>query len=59
MVCAILAEINRDRKKRNKPFAPEDFMPQKEQPKPKTKATPEQLGKQLEAMTKIMGGREV
>ena len=30
MVCSILAEINRDRKRRIKPFSPEDFMPKEE-----------------------------
>jgi hypothetical protein len=33
-VSALIAEINRDRKKRRKPFTPQDFMPV--QPKPKT-----------------------
>ena len=30
MICSILAEINRDRKRRIKPFSPEDFMPKEE-----------------------------
>lgn len=27
MVCSVIANVNRDRKKRRKPFAPEDFLP--------------------------------
>ena len=30
MICSILAEINRDRKRRPRPFSPDDFMPKEE-----------------------------
>lgn len=52
LICTVLAEINRDRKKRPKPFKPDDFMPQK----PKKKLKPEQMVKSLEVITQMMGG---
>lgn len=30
LICSVLAEINRDRQKRSRPFTPQDFMPQPE-----------------------------
>jgi len=52
MICSILAEINRDRKRRTKPFSPEDFMPKEEETKridnPKMKRALERISQMLE-----------
>jgi hypothetical protein len=51
LICSVLAEINRDRKRRPKAFKPEDFMPQK----PK-KMNPKQMDNSLKIITQMMGG---
>ena len=51
MICSILAEINRDRKRRIKPFSPEDFMPKEEAEErddPKMKRALERISQMLE-----------
>jgi len=52
MICSIIAEVNRDRKKRSKPFTPNDFMPKKK----KMKLTGEQMRDQIEALNIALGG---
>lgn len=53
MICSILAEGNRDRKKRSKPFTPDDFMPKK---KGKVKLTGKQMKDQIEMINVALGG---
>lgn len=48
---SIIAEVNRDKKKRSKPFTPNDFMPRK-----KVKMTDKQMTKSLELATVMLGG---
>lgn len=31
LICSVLAEINRDRRQRSRPFSPQDFMPKPEE----------------------------
>lgn len=54
MICSIIAEVNRDRKKRKKPYTPSDFMPKKE--KPEVRLTGEQMKGQLEMINAALGG---
>jgi hypothetical protein len=49
LICSVLAEINRDKKKRPKPFTPQDFMPKK-------KLTKEQMMNNAKALTMMLGG---
>lgn len=54
MICAIMAEIYRDRKRRARPFSPEDFMPEEESEEmdnPKMKRA-------LELINQMLGGEE-
>lgn len=53
LICSILANVNRDTKKRHKPFEPKDFMPQRRPTKPKTD---EQMKEDLAALTIALGG---
>jgi hypothetical protein len=53
LICSVLANINRDAKKRPKPYTPDDFMPQTEAKKAQTPA--EQAGA-LRAMVLMLGG---
>jgi len=50
-ICMILANINRDSKRRKKPYSEEDFIP-----KPKKKMTVEQMELLLKAITMSLGG---
>ena len=36
IISAVIAEVNRDKKRRSKPYSPEEFMPKFEIAKPKT-----------------------
>lgn len=51
MICSVIAEVNRDSKKRKKPFTPDDFMPKK-----RRKLTGEQMVNQVEAINIALGG---
>lgn len=51
MICSIIAEVNRDHKKRKKPFTPNDFMPKK-----KVKLTDEQMLEQIKSLNIAFGG---
>jgi len=53
MICSVIAEVNRDRKRRKKPFTPDDFMPKK---KAKTQLTGEQMKAQLGFINAALGG---
>jgi len=52
LVCSVIAEVNRDRKKRTKPFTPQDFMPKKK----KAKLTGEQTMEQIKVLNTMLGG---
>lgn len=45
IVASVIANVNRDPKKRKEPYAPLDFMPYTERPKP----TPEQVAHKIRA----------
>lgn len=51
LICSIIAEVNRDKKKRSRPFTPKDFMLKK-----KVKLTVEQMKNQIEAINIALGG---
>jgi len=54
-VCQLLANINRDSKKRSKPYTEKDFMPTYEKPKRK-KMKVEHMEAFLKAITRATGG---
>ena len=51
MICSVIAEVNRDPKKRKRAFTPDDFMPKK-----RGKLTGEQMASQVEAINIALGG---
>jgi hypothetical protein len=53
LICTLLAEVNRDRKKRPKPFKPQDFMPQREH----KVLNNDQMKKRLEMINIMLGGK--
>ena len=53
LICSVLAEVNRDRKKRKKPYKVEDFMP-----KERKQQTWEQQLKFVEILNKALGGED-
>lgn len=57
LICCVLAEINRDPKKRDKPFVPADFMARKKEQK--EPLTGEQMKVQLEMINSALGGKYV
>jgi hypothetical protein len=63
MVVSTLCEINRDRKKRPKPYTPEDFMPQKKQQKkqkePAKPRSTQRMRETVEYLNKAFGGRDL
>lgn len=52
MVASVIAETNRNPKKRNRPFTPADFMPKRR----RGAQTPEQQAALLRALTVALGG---
>lgn len=61
ITASVVANVYRDKKKRDKPFGPEDFMPQhapKEGEERKRK-TPEEMLRAVEAITLAMGGKDL
>ena len=54
MICSILAEINRDRKRRTKPFSPEDFMPKEEA----EERDDPKMERALKRISQMLGGKE-
>lgn len=54
MICSLIAEVNRDRKRRVKPFTPDDFMPKEETEEldnPKMKRA-------IKRISQMLGGKE-
>jgi hypothetical protein len=51
IICAVIANVNRDPKKHKKPYTAQDFMPQKER-----KLSGEQIMKQAKTITMMLGG---
>jgi hypothetical protein len=57
LICSVIANVNRDPKKKSKAYQPQDFMPRgKKYPK---KQTPEEFLTNLRLMNAAYGGREV
>lgn len=56
LICSIIAEVNRDTKKRSKPFTPVDFMPKRRLNQKTAKLTDEQMINQLQAINIALGG---
>ena len=56
IVASIIAECNRDTKKRQRPFVPGDFMYSKK--KKKDRMTAESMLKTVEEMNKLFGGKD-
>ena len=52
LICSVIAEVNRDRKKRSKPYTPNDFMPKRR----RGSSTGEQMMNQVKAMNIALGG---
>ena len=52
MICSVIAEVNRDRKKRKKAYTPDDFMPKKK----KARMTSGQMKAQIEAINIMLDG---
>ena len=59
IVCATLANINRDSKKQRKPFTPFDFMPTSKGKKPKKKQTPKQMLQVVKMINAAHGGKVI
>lgn len=57
MICATLANLYRDEKKRKKPYQPKDFMPQREKKKEDKQSWKDQL-KIIEMLNAAMGGKD-
>lgn len=57
MITSVIAEVNRDRKKRHKPFAPGDFMPKKRKPR-RVQTWQEQM-EIVKLWNKALGGEEI
>jgi len=51
LICSVIAEVNRDPRKRKRPFTPDDFMP-----KQKIKLTDKQMTDQIKAINIALGG---
>lgn len=54
MVCSIIAEVYRDRKKRIKPFTPDDFMMKEES----EEIDSPQMKRALKRISQMLGGKE-
>lgn len=57
LVCSVLANVNRDEKKRRQPFTPEDFMPGKARPQ-KQQTTDDMLN-MVKVLNAALGGEVV
>ena len=57
MIAAVIAETNRDKKKRHKPYTPADFMPDFDKPPPQPQ-TPEDQAAILKMWVKALGGED-
>ncbi len=56
VVASTIANVNRDPKQRRQPFAPEDFVPKREQPK-KEEQSPDDIRRIVEMWHVALGGR--
>ena len=54
MVCCLIAEVNRDRKRHAKAYTPDDFMPRRRERMPD-----KQIQRVLGHINKMLGGKEV
>jgi hypothetical protein len=57
MIAAVIAETNRDRKKRRKPYTAADFMPRFDRPLPQPQ-TPEEQAAILRMWVQALGGED-
>jgi hypothetical protein len=55
LICSIIAEVNRDRKKRSKPYTAKDFMPER-RAKKKQHISDTQMLNRAQVITKMLGG---
>ena len=56
-ICWIIAEVNRDRKKRSKAYTPKDFMPRREAKEAPKKLTGEQMLERVKMINIALGGK--
>ena len=58
LICSVIAEVNRDRKKRSRRFKPSDFMPVYKNRKKEIRQEqdPKNQARMLKALTLAMGG---
>ena len=57
LICTIIAEVNRDPKKRGRAFTPKDFMPKRKAEREITKElTGEQMLERAKIITSALGG---
>jgi len=54
LICSVIANVNRDPKKRSKPYQPKDFMPGQKQTK---KQSAQQMFETVKALNKLYGGK--
>lgn len=54
LICSVIANVNRNKKKRSKPYGVEDFMPRE-----KKKQTWQQQLKFVEGLTRALGGKDL
>ena len=52
LICAVIANANRNPKKKMRPFTPQDFMPTKRKP-----MSDEQMFAQVQAINTMLGGK--
>jgi len=57
LICTVLANINRNPKKKRKPFTVEDFMPKHE--KEKQVKSAEEMLETVKLWNKVLGGSEI
>jgi hypothetical protein len=57
MIAAMIAETNRDKKKRRKPYTPKEFMPEFDRPAPQPQ-TPEEQAAILRMWVQALGGED-
>lgn len=55
LICALIAETNRNHKKRPKPYKPSDFMPRREK---RRTLNEEQMKQRLAVITTALGGTQ-
>jgi len=56
LICAVIANVNRNPKKRHTPFKPSDFMPKREFEESKVQ-NPEQMMQKIKLINAAMGGK--